>query len=65
MQLFCLDDFKVEFEKLISRKSYQDLQKEMMDYFFDKSVEELKSGTRIGLMKTARVSIFAIFAAEQ
>jgi len=47
MQLFCLDDFKVEFEKLISRKSYQDLQKEMMDYFFDKSVEELKSGTRL------------------
>lgn len=47
MKIFCLDDFKVEFEKLISKKSYRDLQKEIVNYFFDKSVEDLKSGTRL------------------
>lgn len=47
MRIFCLDDFKVEFEKLISKKSYRDLQKEIINYFFDKSVEDLKSGTRL------------------
>lgn len=47
MRIFCLDDFKVEFEKLNSKKSYRDLQKEIINYFFDKSVEDLKSGTRL------------------
>ena len=47
MRIFCLDDFKVEFEKLISKKSYRDLQRELINYFFDKSVEDLKSGTRL------------------
>lgn len=47
MRIFCLDDFKVEFEKLVSKKSYRNLQKEIIDYFFDKSVEDLKSGTRL------------------
>lgn len=47
MKIYCLEDFKVEFEKLSSKKSYRDLQKEIIDYFFNKSVEDLKSGTRL------------------
>jgi len=47
MKIFCLDDFKVEFEKLISKRSYKDIQKEIINYFFDKSVDDLKSGTRL------------------
>jgi len=47
MKIFCLEDFKVEFEKLISKKQYKSLQQEIIDYFFDRSVEELSSGTRL------------------
>ena len=47
MELFCLDDFKVEFEKLVSKKSYNDIEKELINYFFDKTIEDLKSGTRL------------------
>lgn len=47
MKLYCLEDFKVEFEKLISKKQYKSLQKEIIEYFFNKSIEQLKSGTRL------------------
>ena len=47
MKIFCLEDFKVEFEKLSSKKSYRDIEKEIIDYFFDKSIGELESGVRL------------------
>ena len=47
MKIFCLEDFKVEFEKLSSKKSYRDLEKEIIDYFFEKSVQDLESGVRL------------------
>lgn len=47
MKIYCLEDFKVEFEKLISKKQYNSLQQEIINYFFNKSVEELSSGTRL------------------
>jgi hypothetical protein len=47
MKIYCLDDFKVEFEKLISKNSYKSLQKEIINYFFEKTVQELSSGTRL------------------
>jgi len=47
MKIYCLDDFKVEFEKLISKKPYRSLQKEIINYFFGKNVQELSSGTRL------------------
>lgn len=47
MNIFCLEDFKVEFENLITKKSYRDLQNQIIDYFFDKSVADLTSGTRL------------------
>ncbi|MEP3382032.1 MAG: hypothetical protein ABJO28_15705, partial [Maribacter dokdonensis] len=45
--IFCLEDFKVEFQKLSSKKSYRDIEKEIIDYFFDKSIGELESGVRL------------------
>jgi hypothetical protein len=36
MEIFCLPDFKKEYEKLISKKSYKSLTKDIADYFFDK-----------------------------
>jgi hypothetical protein len=47
MKIFCLEDFKVEFEKLSSKKSYRDIENEIIDYFFDKSIGELESGVRL------------------
>ena len=47
MVIYCLEDFKVEFEKLISKNSYKSLQKEIINYFFDKTVQDLASGTRL------------------
>lgn len=47
MQIFCINEFKVEFEKLISKKQYLSLGKEIIDYFFNKNSNELLSGTRL------------------
>lgn len=47
MDIYCLDDFKVEFEKLNSKKSYITIESDIIEYFFNKSVQELSSGTRL------------------
>jgi hypothetical protein len=47
MNIFCLAEFKVEFEKLKSKKSYNSIEGDVIDYFFDKSVQDLSSGTRL------------------
>lgn len=47
MDLYCLEDFKVEFEKLKSKKSYKTLESEIINYFFRKPMQELCSGTRL------------------
>lgn len=41
MKVFCLEDFKVEFEKLGSKKSYKTIERELIDYFFEKSIPQL------------------------
>ena len=47
MKIFCLAEFKIEFEKLKSKKSYSSIENDVIDYFFDKSVQELCAGTRL------------------
>jgi hypothetical protein len=47
MDLYCLEDFKVEFDKLKSKKAYNTIEQETINYFFDKSSEELCSGVRL------------------
>jgi len=47
MEIYCLEDFKVEFDKLKSKKSYNNLEQEIIDYFFDKTANQLCSGTRL------------------
>lgn len=53
MELFCLEDFKVEFEKLKSRNSYKTIEQEIISYFFDKTLDQLHSGTRLNHSKDA------------
>jgi len=47
MELFCIEDFKFEFEKLKSKKSYRTLEQKIIDYFFNKSTRDLLSGVRL------------------
>lgn len=47
MKLFCLEEFKVQFDKLKKKNSYSSLEKDIIDHFFDKDIESLKSGTRL------------------
>ena len=51
MELFCLDDFKVEFEKLKTKKSYKTLEQDIIGYFFGKTTEKLYAGTRLNHSK--------------
>ncbi len=47
MNFYCLGDFKVEFEKLKSKKSYKNLEQDIIQYFFGKTLNQLCSGTRL------------------
>ena len=47
MTIFCLDDFKVQFEKLKKNNSYSSIEKDIIEYFFDKEIHQLTSGIRL------------------
>ena len=36
MKVFCLTQFKTEFEKLLKSNSYKDLEKQIIDFFLAK-----------------------------
>ncbi|MFK7973120.1 MAG: hypothetical protein AB8F95_22305 [Bacteroidia bacterium] len=52
MEIYCLEDFKVAFEKLATKKSYRDLESQIIGYFFNKTPAELASGTRLNHSNT-------------
>lgn len=47
MEIFCLEDFKDEFDKLKVKNAYRTLEKDIIDYFFNKTIQDLNSGTRL------------------
>ena len=47
MPIYCLEEFKKEFDKLSSKKNYKTLEKEIISYFSNKTAEELSSGVRL------------------
>src|ERR1700685_1311951 len=47
MTIFCLDDFKTEVERLKRKNSYRDIEPDLIKYFFNTSIDKLKSGTRL------------------
>ena len=47
MEIYCLKDFKDEFDKLRGKKAYGTLEKDIIDYFFNKTIQDLNSGTRL------------------
>jgi hypothetical protein len=53
MIIYCMEDFKLAFEKLKSKNAYKDIEKETIKYFFGKTVSELASGTRLNHSESA------------
>lgn len=47
MKIYCLEKFKIEFDRLVSKKSYNTLENDIIYYFFNKSIKDLQSGTRL------------------
>jgi len=47
MTIFCLEDFKAQFEKLKKKNSYAAIEGDIINYFFDKEITQLISGTRL------------------
>ena len=47
MEIFCLEEFKDEFDKLKVKKAYRTLEKDIIYYFFNKPIQDLNSGTRL------------------
>ncbi len=51
MKLFCIDEFKIEFDKLKSKKAYNTIESDIIDYFFGKSIEDLNNGDLLNASK--------------
>jgi len=47
MEIFCIEEFKVQFEKLKKNRSYSTIEKDIISYFFDTNIIALTSGTRL------------------
>lgn len=47
MEIFCIESFKIQFEKLIKKNTYSSIDKDIIKYFFNKNLEQLLSGTRL------------------
>jgi hypothetical protein len=47
MTVFCLEEFKVQFEKLKKNNSYSSVEEDIIEYFFEKEISQLSSGTRL------------------
>jgi hypothetical protein len=53
MTILCLEEFKLEFEKLKKKNSYSSIETDIIEYFFDKNIQELISGTRLNNSETS------------
>lgn len=47
MTILCLEDFRAAFEKLKKKNSYSSIETDIIEYFFNKDIQQLISGTRL------------------
>lgn len=47
MTISCLEDFKIQFEKLKRKNSYSSVESDIIEYFFNKNISQVTSGTRL------------------
>jgi len=53
MLIYCIEEFKTEFVKLKGKKAYRTLESSIIDYFFNKTAQQLNNGTRLNHSETA------------
>ncbi len=53
MDVFCISEFKDQFDQLIKKKNYRTIEQEIIDYVFDKQVNDLRTGTNLNQSSTA------------
>ena len=53
MIVYCIEDFKVEFEKLKTKKQYSDLESLIFDFFLDNTLDKIKTGDLLNGSTTA------------
>jgi hypothetical protein len=47
VKLYCIQEFKDAVEKLRNKKPYRGFETEVIEYFFEKKIEEISSGTNL------------------
>lgn len=47
MNIFCIEPFKLQFEKLKKKNSYSTIEQDIIDYFFSADKSALLTGTRL------------------
>lgn len=53
MEVFCIEDFKNEFDRLKSKKSYRTIEQDIINHYFGKSIDELNNGDLLNASKIA------------
>lgn len=53
MTVFCISQFKDEFDKLSTKKAYSDLEANIVDYFFNTTIDAIKTGDLLNNSKDA------------
>ncbi len=47
MDVFCISDFKIQFEKLLKKKPYRSLEQDLIEYVFESQPAQLRTGTNL------------------
>lgn len=47
MKIYCLEEFKNQFDRLMVKNSYRTLEQEIIDYFFHKTLDQLRAGVNL------------------
>ncbi len=53
MNVYCIEEFINEFNAIRSKRNYSDLENEIISYFIGKSINDVKSGTRLNNSDTS------------
>lgn len=53
MRIFCIEEFKNEFDRVSRKNSYKELEKEIINYFFDEklSISDINNGVNLNKSK--------------
>jgi len=47
VNIYCILEFKEQYEKLLKKKAYKSIEESLFEYLFNKNIDDLKSGTKL------------------